>query len=289
MATLANLIKNIDPPRQMTWAEYNALPTQIKNDGTQYYITDRDDAIQTAATTPALDKDGNNSDVQTELDSLNSTIKNIYSGDQEVYTAQFLKAPNSSGIHTDEWGGFIHNRRDAQTDYWNIKNNDGTVVPIKYYFETGEIQTAPNRVLAYGGKNSSQIITPSQIICPGTVHNSSKSISFFVPICLSVANITLNKIEIGLRHIDGGYCYMKYGTNGSSTIVLDWNKCTIWENSVQKYTNSINSISSTIRNCGGFNVVITFNYPLTTTSAGTTNIKNWSSVSCLAYITATLS
>lgn len=45
MPTLANIIKNIDPPIELTAAEYAALTTQQKNDGTVYYVTDGDESI----------------------------------------------------------------------------------------------------------------------------------------------------------------------------------------------------------------------------------------------------
>lgn len=64
---LANIIKEVDPPVELTQAEYDALSTAQKNDGTVYYITDGNGAFQTAATTPAKDTDGGNSNVQAEL------------------------------------------------------------------------------------------------------------------------------------------------------------------------------------------------------------------------------
>lgn len=68
MATLANLVKNIDPPVEITQEEYNNLTEEQKNDGTVYYIIDGSSSFQTAATTPAEASDGTGSNVQTELD-----------------------------------------------------------------------------------------------------------------------------------------------------------------------------------------------------------------------------
>lgn len=68
MATLANLVKNIDPPVEITQEEYNNLTEEQKNDGTVYYIVDGSSSFQTAATTPAEASDGTGSNVQTELD-----------------------------------------------------------------------------------------------------------------------------------------------------------------------------------------------------------------------------
>lgn len=64
---LANIIKEVDPPVELTQAEYDALSTAQKNDGTVYYITDGNGAFQTAATTPAEDTSGGDSNVQDEL------------------------------------------------------------------------------------------------------------------------------------------------------------------------------------------------------------------------------
>lgn len=64
---LANIIKEVDPPVELTQAEYDALSTAQKNDGTVYFITDGNGAFQTAATTPAEDTSGEDSNVQDEL------------------------------------------------------------------------------------------------------------------------------------------------------------------------------------------------------------------------------
>lgn len=68
MATLANLVKNIDPPVEITQADYAALPEEQRQDGTEYYITDGSGSFQIAATTPAEASDGTGSNVQVELD-----------------------------------------------------------------------------------------------------------------------------------------------------------------------------------------------------------------------------
>lgn len=66
MATLANLVKNIDPPIELTQAQYNAL-SQFQKENGFYFITDGSGVFQTAATTPAQDSSGNDSNVQAEL------------------------------------------------------------------------------------------------------------------------------------------------------------------------------------------------------------------------------
>lgn len=65
---LANIIKEVDPPVELTQAQYNSLTTAQKNDGTVYYITDGNGSFQTAATTPAEDTSGGSSNTQAELE-----------------------------------------------------------------------------------------------------------------------------------------------------------------------------------------------------------------------------
>ena len=86
---LANIIKEVDPPVELTQAEYNALSTAQKNDGTVYYITDGNGAFQTAATTPAEDTSGGTSNVQDELQKKveKANVVNNFTTTQEGYVA----------------------------------------------------------------------------------------------------------------------------------------------------------------------------------------------------------
>ena len=86
---LANIIKEVDPPVELTQAEYNALSTAQKNDGTVYYITDGNGAFQTAATTPAEDTSGGDSNVQAELNKkvAKTDIVNNFTTTQAGYAA----------------------------------------------------------------------------------------------------------------------------------------------------------------------------------------------------------
>lgn len=86
---LANIIKEVDPPVELTQAEYDALSTAQKNDGTVYYITDGNGAFQTAATTPAEDTSGGDSNVQAELNKkvAKTDIVNNFTTTQAGYAA----------------------------------------------------------------------------------------------------------------------------------------------------------------------------------------------------------
>lgn len=74
---LANIIKEIDQPIELTQAEYDALSTAQKNDGTIYFITDGNSAIykngliygaKSANLINATNTSGSSSNVQAELD-----------------------------------------------------------------------------------------------------------------------------------------------------------------------------------------------------------------------------
>lgn len=86
---LANIIKEVDPPVELTQAEYDALSTAQKNDGTVYFITDGNGAFQTAATTPAEDTSGGTSNVQDELQKKveKADVVNNFTTTQEGYVA----------------------------------------------------------------------------------------------------------------------------------------------------------------------------------------------------------
>lgn len=78
--TLANLVKNVDPPVEITQEEYDNLTTEQKNDGTTYYIVDGSSVYQTAATTPATSLSGADSNVQAELDKKLETSRIVNGG-----------------------------------------------------------------------------------------------------------------------------------------------------------------------------------------------------------------
>lgn len=86
---LANIIKEVDPPVELTQAEYDALSTAQKNDGTVYFITDGNGAFQTAATTPAEDTSSGTSNVQDELQKKveKADIVNNFTTTQKGYVA----------------------------------------------------------------------------------------------------------------------------------------------------------------------------------------------------------
>lgn len=272
MATLANLVKNINPPRQMTWATYDALPFQVKNDGTQYYITDRDDAIQTAATTAALDKDGNSSNVQTELDSLNTNVNNLLDGTVQAHTAQYLHAPFVSGIHMNQYGSIVHNN-DKNTSNWHIGDNTGDFRALQVYQQTGQLRSG-NRIFCSGVGDTFSTV----YFVGGFLSNNSKNIAFSIPCHTCAKTAVITKLQVIIRSVEGIYPYMKYGNNASSSIQLGSTWATLWENSAEKYVNSINSITTATRD-GYLIINIYFTNSLVTTSGGSTSIKTLTPIS----------
>lgn len=280
MATLANLVKNINPPRQMTWTAYNALPTQVKNDGTQYYITDRDDAVQTAATTPALDKNGNSSNVQTELDSLNTNLDGIINGPTQVDTASLLIAPSVRGIRSDAWGG-LQAKSDNATSYWHIDNNAKNFSALRVYFQTGSIRNQRGIICHGAGDTLNQI----NFLVGGWISNAQKRISFSIPCLNNATSIVLNKMGLKICTPQQILPYMKYGSNASSSLQLyNSSNSIIWQNSTQKYASSISSLVLT--NYYQYIIVqINFTNALVTTSGGTTAIRNNTPVAVQANIT----
>ena len=266
MSTLANLVKNINPPRQMTWAVYNALPTQVKNDGTQYYITDRNGAVQTAATTAALDKNGNNSNVQTELDNLNSDLDGILYGPTQVDTAQLFNAPNKVGVHSDAWAGLLAKSNDSSA-YWNIQNNAKNFHPLRVYFQTGSLRNS-NKIICHGAGDTLDCFN----LVGGWISNTSKRIAYSIPCLNCASSVVLKELKLKIQTPQGYIPYMKYGTNAASSIQLNGNNI-IWQNSAQKYANSISSLSLT--NYHQYIVIqIDFTNALVTASGGTTAIRN---------------
>lgn len=267
MATLANLIKNIDPPRQMTWAEYNALPTQIKNDRTQYYITDRDDAIQTATTTPALDKDGNNSNVQTELDSLKTDLNEILYGPTTIHSASYLKAPHRNGIETNEFGNIVLKKTNTNSGAsWHIDSNDTKFKAFMVYPQKGTIRNQ-NQIICYGIDHTDFI---SENIQGGWLSASSTRLSCSFPCLNNATTAVLRKLTLKAFNSQG-MPYMKYGTNAGSSIQL--NGAVLWQNYAQKYANSINSLVL-VNYQQYIRIQINFTNALVTTSGGTTATKN---------------
>ena len=66
MPTLANIIKNIEPPIELTQEQYDALSEAQKNDGTVYFITDGLGPGITAGNISATDSEGDPSNVQAQ-------------------------------------------------------------------------------------------------------------------------------------------------------------------------------------------------------------------------------
>lgn len=286
MADLANIIKNINPPIELTQLQYNSLSTQQKNNGAIYYVTDGNGNKQTAATTSALNLQGKNSNIQKQLDNLNTSVSNIISGEVSAYSAKQLIAPYSMGITTDSYGNFKH-KRDTTSDYWSVQayehNTNGNIgYPLIVNFQTGAINrrvNGSNKRICYGIGDTYQ----TSYRGTGYLVSSSKKLRVFIPIltCGTVATVT--DIKLTACHFGGGYIYMKY--TGGSPVALS-NNLKIWENGEQVYSKSISSIETVVRDLG-IDISINFTNTLVTSNASNAaNVTNATAVGL--YITPTI-
>lgn len=126
MATLANLVKNIDPPVEITQEEYNNLTEEQKNDGTVYYIVDGSSSFQTAATTPAEASDGTGSNVQVELDK-RLEISKLVNGGTATEEGYALDARYGKTL-TDQ----INALNNEFTDQYSLSSTSGHQVSGQY-------------------------------------------------------------------------------------------------------------------------------------------------------------
>ena len=271
MSNLANIIKNIDPPIELTQTQYNALSTQQKNNGLYYVNNDYENGIGQEASSLVTD----NSNVQAELDNLNDINSNILSGQQYVNTANYLVSPYTSGIYTNQYGNFVHNSTGTGNN-WTIKpysyiTGEGTTTdcPLRVYFETGRITARNNTIICYGKGDTTTLSYEGAL---GTLTSSGTSFNFDIPLITSASSVTVTSLKIYVFSGTGGYAYMKTGDTSTPYVAL--NNRLIWENSAQVYTSSINSIATTIRANRELHITVSFATRLASNSSGSTNMTN---------------
>ena len=268
MANMANIIKNIDPPIELTQAEYNALTIEQKNNGTIYYVSDGTGIVQTAATTPAEKLNGKISDVQNELNILDNVINNAPTQQVGIHTAQYLMAPEKTGMYTDTYGNFHQKDIISGRETWAIRGTAQIGSVLRIYVSGGgaysDMVEGGHRTLCFGAGDTFS----SRARVAGYIANSSKSIRVPIPIfsCASSAIITNLKITTyGTGNATGGNLYMRYGSN---TISLASSR-EIWKDSAQVYENSISSVSVNIRTAGWVDLDIGFVNALVNSSSTT--------------------
>lgn len=142
---LANIIKEVDPPVELTQAEYDALSTAQKNDGTVYFITDGNGAFPIAATVPAEDISGETSNVQDELQKKveKADVVNNFTTTQEGYVAdaRALKTiADNYSLKTDLTAYAPKSHRSQETTYG--------VANASYY---GHVKLSNNYTSSAGG------------------------------------------------------------------------------------------------------------------------------------------
>ena len=258
---MANIIKNIDPPIELTQAEYNALSTEQKNNGTIYYVSDG-----TGVMKPASALITNNSNAQADFNNLNNNISNLISGETESYSALYLDAPSVTGIKTDQHGNFVH-KNSSSGAHWNLVDMNG-VKAFSVYFQTGQINFK-DKIFCYGVGNTLNSVWRGV----GQISNSGKTLTISIPLLVSslVTNINVNRIYgLYVHNNVGGYAYMKHGATFTQLSYAE-----IWKDSKQVQSNSIQSITTTLRtNVPSLIFSIVFTNRLVTTSTGSTNVAN---------------
>lgn len=262
MSDLANIIKNATPPVELTQSQYNSLSAQQKNNDIVYYITNGTTIEQSASVLTTQ-----NSNVQTELNTLNTNIDNIISGQQVANTVQYLYAPYTGGIHTDKYGNFIHNST-TNTNYWNITSYEGRY-PLRVYFQTGRITGLNNHPIVYGKGDTVSLVYFGTAILTG----SGTRLNISIPLQHAASSISLTRLH-GFTVINnvGNYAYMKY-RNGNADAFISLSNRQVWTNSAEAYSNSISNISVTSF-ASSVRILIDFTSRLTTNNSGSTNVVN---------------
>lgn len=113
---------------------------------------------------------------------------------------------------------------------------------------------------------------------PGCLTNGQKRIIFFVPYNViggspSVTSIT----NVSLRHGDGGYPYLRSGSNGGTYTQLYSDSDTniiIWNNSKTVRTNEVSSVTISVKPRSGFVVAVNLGYQMCKASGNTTAVTN---------------
>ena len=125
-------------------------------------------------------------------------------------------------------------------------------------------------------------ISLDTIPCAGFVSSDSAQLAFFLPFGRYWSGTpSLDKLAVRVRQGVGGYVYARSGTNGGTYTQLLSTR--IWENGETKRTNEVESVSISGQSGSGFNISITFKYPLAKASGNTAAITNNQAVSVTVY------
>ena len=277
---MVNIIKNIDPPIDLTQSIYNSLSTEQKNGGNVFYVEDGTQINQNASILET-----NNSNVQTQLNTFNNNINDILTGQQYVHSASHISTVADRGYQTDQYGNFIHKTATSTNSftilpYAGNPQTGSQYYPLRVYYQTGQIRCKHQKDLVIG---KGQSVTFSQVRCTGALVSNGSAFYFTIPAITAATSATVTAINgLYIPNNLGDYCYMKYGTNAANSIRLS--NIEIWKNSAEAYANSINSVAISVYS-QQITIVIHFKNRLVTTSAGTTNMANNVPVFTLANIT----
>lgn len=215
-----------------------------------------------------------------------NALYNLYNGlvDGSIipFTAANLKTTNEEGdgIHTDEWGSFIHGSTKT-TNWWAIKKYDLTDA-FRFYFETASFM-AGGRTIIRGPGDTASIVG---VVAGGLITSGQTRVTFSVPL-LTTTGLTakVTALSVVLRHVGGGYPYLCYGSNNNQYVQLGSSGVSIWANSKSVHTNGVAAVGCTIRE-SWLTINIDFKNTLRT-NAGTTLVTNNTPIAVTADLTVT--
>ena len=201
-----------------------------------------------------------------------STLENIIVG--TATTTNILSTPSTNGYYTNQYGNFIHSR-DSDADFFRIQDNSsGYAFSVNYEnhktYCHGQLQADGLQMVLDSGAGALSLGGVSA----GFISSGQKQLYFYIPLGRPVkATPTLNNLSVVVRHADGGYPYVRSGTNGTTYTPLGSNYTSLWTNGAATRTNEISGLSFTTTH-EGLLVNINFNYQICKTSGSTVAITN---------------
>lgn len=171
-------------------------------------------------------------------------------------------------------GSILPNMAGAALYY---RNNDGYGGGIMFG-DGGPIVLRKSNSVYYHERINTRVksFSISGIVCAGMITSSQKQILFFVPYPLVAGGTaTLKTLSVVVRHADGGYPFVRSGTNGATYTQLGSSSTPLWTNSKAARTNELNgNIGVTIRDGIGIQFLVNFVYAIAKASGNTAAVTN---------------
>ena len=110
--------------------------------------------------------------------------------------------------------------------------------------------------------------------CIGYITASQTELSFLIPMARVVKSTpTLNALSLICRYADGGYPYIRSGTNGATYTALGSNPASLWTNGAATRSNEISKLTVN-HSYEGIHIQIVFKYQICKTSGSTAAVTN---------------